>query len=56
MMRKGEQKLVTVNLKHFLEKEVLTFFTGSTVGAMRVVAKVATNGKVRVPTEKKYDF
>jgi hypothetical protein len=51
-----EQKEIFVDLKYFLSKERLTFFTSSTFGAMIMYGCVSSNSKPRVPTPTEFDF
>lgn len=50
VLHNGEEKEIFVDLKYFLEKERLTFFSSSTVGQIMIYGVVSSNSKVRIPS------
>lgn len=56
ILHENEQKEVYIDLKYFLNKERLTFFTTSTLGTVSMFGCVSSSANPRRPDPQTFDF
>ena len=56
ILHEKEEKELYIDLKYFLEKERLTFFTKSALGSVTMFGSVSSSKTLRRPSNSEYDF